>query len=288
VRETDGQGLSLKRRCELLGVNRTSLYYKAQVLPKLNAEAIQLRKLKEKREEEMMRIVDELHTDLPASGARKIAKELARQGYKTTRHAAKKLMEKMNIKACYPHPNTSKSAKHHPKFPYLLKGKKIWLPNQVWAIDITYVRLGAKHMYLTAIIDWYSRRILNWELSDCLDSTPVIKCANTAIERWGTPAIWNSDQGVCFTSSAYIELLSSHGIAQSMDGRGRWSDNVIMERWFRTLKSEHLRTVEYDTPRQLRQEIANFVTKYNERRLHQSLGYMTPKECYDAAFHNAA
>jgi putative transposase len=278
----------MKRRCELLGVNRSSLYCKPKAPAKPGAEEIRLRQEKQKQVEKIMQIIDEIHTDLPAAGARKIARELSKRGYKTTRYSAKKLMEKMNIKACYPHPATSKSAKGHPKFPYLLKGKKIWLPNQVWATDITYVRCGKSHMYLTAIIDWYSRMILSWELSDTLDTAPVVKCVETAIGLWGAPAIFNSDQGVHFTSNAYIDLLKSHSIAQSMDGRGRWVDNVIMERWFRTLKTEHLRIIEYDTPRQLRQEISEFVVKYNERRLHQSLNYVTPKECFEAAFRDAA
>lgn len=290
VRELDDGGLTLSRRCELLQVNRSSVYYeRREEIPISSEEALDAAREAEERKEKIMAVIDTVHTDLPASGARKIAKELRKRGYKEmTRYKTGKIMDEMNVKTCYPHPNLSKPGKGHAKFPYLLKNKTIWLPNQVWAIDITYVACGHGHMYLTAIIDWYSRMIVGWTLSDTLELAPVLECVERAIERHGTPCYINSDQGVHFTSNAYVELLKSHGIRQSMDGRGRWIDNRIIERWFRTLKSEHLRIVEYSTPRGLRLEIDGFIVKYNERRLHESLDYITPKECYEAAFAAAA
>ena len=291
VRELEDDGISLSRRCELLQVNRSSFYYRPAIQepPADTEESLAAAQAFLKRKEEVMAIIDEVHTDLPASGARKIAKELQKRGYtEMTRYKTAKLMEEMNVKTCYPHPNLSKPGKGHPKFPYLLKNKKIWIPNQVWAIDVTYVACGRSHMYLTAIIDWYSRMVVGWMLADTLELEPVIECVRQAITQYGVPCCINSDQGVHFTSNAYVELLKFHGIRQSMDGKGRWIDNRIIERWFRSLKSEHLRIIEYSTPRELRYEVDEFVVKYNERRLHESLDYITPKECYEAAFKAAA
>jgi len=283
VRELQGDGIPLSRRCKLLGVNRSSIYYASEKAVLVDEKPVIC-----DEEEARMRIIDEVHTALPASGARKMARECTRQGYPTTRHQAGRIMEKMNVKALYPKPNTSKPAKQHPRFPYLLANKRIWLPNQVWATDVTYVACGRGHMYLTVVIDWYSRRVVGWALSDTLESAPAVECMRNAFEEHGIPAIINSDQGSTYTSNAYIALLGGLGIRQSMDGKGRWLDNIIVERWFRTLKTEHLRIIEYTTPRQLRNEIGEFIKKYNELRLHKSLDYITPKECYDAAFRVAA
>lgn len=283
AREVPGEGLALSRRCELLGVNRTSLYYRPRGDGGTDEEAAP-----DEGKEARMRIIDETHTKLPASGARKMARECTRQGHPTTRHQAGRLMEEMNVRAVYPRPNTSKPAKGHPKFPYLLRNKRIWLPNQVWATDTTYIPCGSGHMYLTVAIDWYTRMIVGWALSDTLEAAPAISCVEEAVARYGTPAIINSDQGSAYTSKGFIALLGGLGVQQSMDGKGRWADNVIVERWFRTLKSEHLRAVEHDTPRQLRQEVGCFVGRYNDIRLHESLGYITPRECYEAAFSDAA
>jgi len=265
-----------------MGINRSTLYY----APKKD-NGTGKRPITED-DEERMNIIDDIHIQLPASGARKMARECTKRGYPTTRHQAGRLMDRMNVKAVYPKPNTSRPAKQHPKFPYLLKGKRIWLPNQVWASDITYVRCGKGHMYLTVIIDWYSRKIVGWALSDTLEAAPVVDCMKKAFEVHGIPGIANSDQGSTYTANDYIDLLASNGVRQSMDGKGRWIDNVIVERWFRTLKSEHLNIVEYTTPRELRNEIASFIEKYNALRLHESLDYITPNECYEAAFKEAA
>ena len=186
----------------------------------------------------------------------------------------------MNVRALCPQPSLSAPSKHSKRFPYLLKGKSILFPNQVCSTDITYVQIGRRHMYLTAVIDWYSRYIVGWRLSDTMRACEVVKCAGEVFEAHGTPAIMNSDQGSVFGSDEYVNLLADENIRQSMDGKARWRDNVLMERWFRTLKSECLRNTEYETPRELETIIARFVTYYNNERIHQSLGYDVPADWY--------
>jgi putative transposase len=160
----------------------------------------------------------------------------------------------------------------------------IYLPNQVWAIDITYIPMRHGHMYLTALIDWHSRYLIGWELSDTLDTAPVLKAVQNAIEKHGTPAVINSDQGSQFTSGAYRELLQRYGIRQSMDGKARWVDNVMIERWFRSLKTEYVYINEYNSPKELRAGIRDYVTDYNGLRPHQSHGYATPEQVYYGKF----
>jgi putative transposase len=276
-------GIGAKRRCELLGVPRSTLYYKPRKKTK-----DPLRGLSAEEKEKRMAEIDRIHSKMPATGARKMAKELTRKGMPTTRWGATALMEAMNIRCVYPRPNLSRPSKGHPKFPYLLKDKRIWLPNQVWAIDITYVPFKGGHMYLTAVIDWHSRLILGWSLADSLDNAPVLACAKEAFERYGIPACMNSDQGSHFTSKAYVKLLSGLGIAQSMDGKARWVDNVIIERWFRTLKHEYLYIEEFSSPRELKAGIAGFIETYNNERLHEALGYQTPAEVWSEAFGKVA
>lgn len=161
-------------------------------------------------------------------------------------------MYEMEIYAVYPKPNLSKRNKQHAVFPYLLRNKSIFLPNQVWAVDITYIKMGKSHMYLTAIIDWYSRFIVGWALSDTLDTALVIEAVELAIQKYGVPAIINSDKGSQFTSNEYIKLLKSHYARQSMDGKARWIDNVLIERWFRSLKCEDIYTNKYTSHKELR------------------------------------
>jgi putative transposase len=219
---------------------------------------------------------------------RKLRKLLSEHdGLTAGRKLIKRYMDEMGIYAIYPKPNLSKPGKGH-KVPYLLKNANIFLPNQVWAIDITYIPMKHGHMYLTAIIDWHSRFIVGWELSDTLDTAPVLASVKGAIERYGTPAIINSDQGSQFTSDAYKELLSQHGIRQSMDGKARWVDNVIIERWFRSLKTEYVYINEYNSPRELRAGVRGYIKDYNELRPHQSHGYATPERIFLGAFTAAA
>ena len=264
--------MSVKRRCELLGVPRANVYYKPK---ELSAE-------EKEREELIKRRLDYWHTKSPCSGVRKLRRFLRDEGLTVGRKLIKRYMDEMGIYAIYPKPNLSKPGKH--KLPYLLKNLNIFLPNQVWAIDITYIPMRHGHMYLTAVIDWFSRKIVGWELSDTLDTAPVLEAVRQAIETHGTPAILNSDQGSQFTSDDYMAFLKKHSIRQSMDGKARWVDNVIIERWFRSLKTEYIYINDYDSPKTLRAGIRQYVEDYNGLRPHQSHGYDTPAAVYSGKF----
>lgn len=231
-------------------------------------------------EERAMAEIDRIHVESPYWGARGLSKELRKLGIDLGRKPVARLMEHMGIRSLAPHRKTSAPAKHHVKFPYLLRGVAITHPNQVWATDITYIKLGRAHMYLSVVIDWYSRYVVSWRLHDTLEAHEAVLCMQDAFERHGTPAIANSDQGKTYTSDEYVELIARHGVRQSMDGRGRWADNVIVERWFRDLKHYKLFISEYSTPSELRALIAEWVDTYNNRKLHTSLEDCTPAEWY--------
>jgi len=271
--------LTVKRQCELLDINRSSFYYNPT---EPAAEEIAL-------EEHIKKRLDYWHTKHCWMGSRKLVNKLrADDGIEGVgRQLVRRYMREMGIFAVHPKPNLSKPSKQHKKFPYLLRKMNIWLPNQVWAIDITYIPMKHGHMYLTAIIDWHSRFIIGWALSDTLETAPVLEAVDNAIETYGIPAIINSDQGSQFTSDEYIALLKGHKIRQSMDGKARWIDNIIIERWFRSLKSEHIHIVEYTNPRQLRNGIKEYIRDYNYDRPHQSLGYKRPHQRYAEAFSTA-
>jgi len=271
-------GLTIKRRCELLGIGRWEAYKK----PHTPDPA------KLKYEEKLKRRIDYWHTKLPCAGVRKLRKLLRDDKLVAGRKLIKRLMDEMGIYAIYPKPNLSKPGKEHKKFPYLLRNKSINFPNQVWAIDITYIPMKQGHMYLTAIIDWYSRLIVGWALSDTLDTAPVLDALAKAMDLYGIPCIINSDQGSQFTSEAYIDALSVKGIRQSMDGKARWVDNVIIERWFRSLKTEYVYINEYASPRELRAGINDYIEGYNNIRPHEGLGYETPAAVYNAPFADCA
>jgi putative transposase len=236
-------------------------------------------------EEKVKRRIDYWHTLLPSAGVRKLRKLLQdNAGLRAGRKLIKRLMDEMGIHVIYPKPNLSKPGKEHRIFPYLLRNKSIIFPNQVWAVDLTYIPMKHGHMYMTAIIDWYSRFIVGWALSDTLDAAPVIEALKQAMERYGIPAIVNSDQGAQFTSDDYIMLLKSNGVRQSMDGKARWVDNVIIERWFRSLKTEYVYINEYASPRELRAGIEKYIHEYNTIRPHQSWDYETPLSVYYSPF----
>jgi putative transposase len=262
------ENLTVARQCELLEVNRTSVYY-VPVEPDRERESMIKSRL------------DYWHTKMPYLGVRKLRRKLQHEDHiKVGRKLIKRYMDEMGIYAVYPKPNLSKNNKQHKVYPYLLRGLDINRPNQAWAIDITYIKMGKSHMYLTAIIDWYSRYIVGWELSDTLDTAPVLAAAKEAIDRYGKPEIINSDQGCQFTSDSYTNYLKSLNIKQSMDGKARWIDNVVIERWFRSLKVERIYTHEYLTPRALRVGIREYVQEYNTERPHETHGYLTPQEVY--------
>jgi putative transposase len=258
----------------LLGIQRWKAYQKP---PRANKAALE-------REEELKRRIDYWHTKLPCSGVRKLRKLLRGEGLMVGRKLIKRLMDEMGIYVIYPKPNLSKPGKEHKKSPYLLKNKSINFPNQVWALDITYIPMRHGHMYLTAIIDWHSRFIVGWALSDTLETAPVIDAVRQAIEKYGTPYIMNSDQGSQFTSDDYINLLKGNNIRQSMDGKARWVDNVIIERWFRSLKTEYIYINEHNSPRELRSGIEEYIRDYNALRPHQNLDYETPAAVYHSMF----
>ena len=273
VRDGD-TAYSVRKQCELLGINRSSLYYEPHPRETMSGDYAEL----------VMSRIDYWNTEMCYLGARKILNKLMvddgldRLSLETVR----KLMCEMGIHAVYPHQNTSASAKDSIKFPYLLKNMLIWLPNMVWSVDITYIKMHRSHMYLTAVIDWFSRFLLGWELSDTLESAPVLSCVESAIRAFGEPIIINSDQGSQFTSRDYVELLADYRIKQSMDGKGRWRDNRRIERWFRSLKVENIYITEYQAPRELRLGIGSYVRQYNHERPHESLSYSRP-----AVFHNS-
>jgi putative transposase len=236
------------------------------------------------REESVRAAIDRWHTNMPYLGARRLVVKLAGEGIGTNRKEMRRLMREMGIYAVYPKPNLSLRNQKHKVHPYLLRNKVIFLPNQVWALDITYIAMRYGHMYLTAIIDWFSRFIVGWALSDALDTAPVLQSVETAIDRYGSPAVLNSDQGPQFTSDEYVQLLRSRYIQQSMDGKARWVDNVVIERWFRSLKYEDIYINEYDNPKELRRGITSYIEDYNYRRPHQSHEYKTPASVYSSFF----
>lgn len=266
--------LSVRRQCELLGVTRSKVYYTPK---EPDAEVIE-------RKERIMALIDYWHTENPAWGTRKIRVLLCSEGYIVTRKTVQKYMREMAIYPIYPKENTSKRNYKEGILPYLLRNYDVQFPNQVWSIDITYIKMKRSHMYLTAIIDWYSRKIVGWKLSDTLETSSVLTTVREAVEHNGVPAIINSDQGSQFTSEDYKALLKSLHIRQSMDGKSRWADNVMIERWFRSLKTEKIYIEEYSTERELRSCIRDYVNQYNNVRPHEALDYATPVSVYDAAF----
>jgi len=228
--------------------------------------------------------IDYWHTQMPAIGSRKIVVLLNQEGYHVGRKYVRNRMQEMGIHAVYPKINLSKRNFKQAIVPYLLRNYEVRYPNQVWSIDITYIKMKRSHMYLTAIIDWCSRKIVGWNLSDTLDTDSAIEAVKTALETNGTPAILNSDQGCQFTSEQYKDYLKSRRIRQSMDGKSRWADNIMIERWFRSLKSELIYINEFDSPKALRKAISEYIHEYNCIRPHEALEYETPESVYQSFF----
>lgn len=266
--------LSIRRQCELLGLNRSSLYYLPVPVDKDRLAA----------EEELMRRIDYWHLKFPYFGSRKIAVKLREEGYTVGRKTTRRLMQSMAIYAIYPKINLSKRNYKESVVPYLLRNYAVNFPNQVWSIDITYIPMPKGHMYLTAIIDWYSRKIVGHYLSDTLDTDSVIRAVKDAVTAHGIPAILNSDQGCQFTSAEYKALLKGLQIRQSMDGKSRWADNIMIERWFRSLKNEQIYPNEYHSPRELRKLVNEYVDAYNRERPHEALDYEVPDAVYYGIF----
>jgi putative transposase len=219
---------------------------------------------------------------IPFYGYRKVWRQLSDP--EISLKQVRRIMKRAGLQAIYPRKHTSIPIKWHRKYPYLLRGKAIWLPNQVWATDITYIKLSGGHVYLIAIIDLYSRKVLSWRLSNTLDAGFCISALEEALEIWGTPAIFNTDQGSQFTSSAFINVLESHGIRISMDGRNRALDNILVERFWRSLKYEDIYLKDYKNMEELKVGIKRYFLFYNGERFHESLEYRTPDDMYFSAF----
>ena len=258
---------SIRRQCELLGVSRSSVYY-VPVEP--DAEEL-----------ELMRRIDEIHLEYPFYGSRSIARELRGKGYPANRKRVQRLMRLMGLESVAPKPNTSKPNEEQPVYPYLLRGLTISRPNQVWAADITYIPLARGSAYLVAIMDWYSRRVLSWRLSNTLDASFCVEALQEAISRFGRPEIFNSDQGSQFTSADFTAVSLGAGVKISMDGKGRCIDNVFVERLWRSLKYEDVYLKAYTNLAEARAGIGRYFDFYNTLRRHQALGHQTP-----AAFYN--
>jgi putative transposase len=227
-----------------------------------------------------MRLIDELFLKTPFYGSRKMAKALGSLGHHVNRKRVQRLMRLMGLEAICPKPNLSRSHPEHVKYPYLLKGLEVTKANQVWAADITYIPMALGFVYLVAIIDWHSRAVLAWKLSTSLQDDFCVNALEEALARWGRPEIFNTDQGVQFTSEAFIEILKARGIRISMDGRGRCLDNVFVERLWRSLKYEEVFLHAYDGVPEARHRIGGYFTFFNEERPHQSLGYRMPMNVY--------
>ena len=258
--EADHLRLSVRRQCELLGLNRSSWYYEAVGESPENLA--------------LMRRIDEQYLRKPYYGSRKMAEVMG-----IDRKRAQRLMRLMGLEAIYPKPRLSQNTKEHRTYPYLLRDVKIVCPDQVWSSDITYVPMPQGWMYLTVVMDWFSRYVLSWRLSNTLDGWFCLEALEEALGG-GTPEIFNTDQGVQYTAEAFTGRLEKAGVAVSMDGRGRWMDNVFVERLWRTVKYEHLYLHEYATPRALQAGLAAYFPDYNEERIHAALDYQTPMAVY--------
>lgn len=265
--EWNREELAVSTQAELLSLNRSSLYY--QPVPPSEEEIA----LKHR--------IDQIYTAYPFYGYRKITKQLQLEGMQVNHKAVARHMREMGLEAVYPGPNLSKRAHQAGTYPYLLKNISASTPNHIWGIDITYIRLSKGWMYLVAVLDWYSRYVVSWEVDQTLQLPFVLEAVTRAFQV-ATPDIWNSDQGSHFTSTPYITILKEHGVRISMDGRGRALDNIFTERLWRTIKYEEVYLKQYESPRQARQELATYLRFYNERRLHQALAYRTPAELYFA------
>ncbi len=265
--DPSGGKLSLSAQCRLLGINRSTLYYRSR--------GIKPDDLK------LMRLIDEQYLKTPFYGSRSMAKHLSRLlKRRINRKRIQRLMRIMGLEAIYPKPKTSRPHPNHKVYPYLLRGKTIDRPNQVWAADITYIPMSRGFMYLVAVMDWHSRKVLSWRISNTLDANFCVEALSEALAIYGPPEIFNTDQGAQFTSQAFTGKLKSHGVQISMDGRGRVQDNIFIERLWWTVKYQYLYLRSFDNGSQLRHGLTRWFRFYNQERSHQSLDDRTPDEVY--------
>lgn len=261
-----GHDLPLAQQCRILELSRSSQYYQPVAVSE--------------RDLERMRAIDEIHLKHPFYGSRRIRDALNDAGDDLGRDHVRTLMRRMGIEALYRKPNLSKANPARKVYPYLLRELEITRANQVWATDITYIPMARGFAYLIAIMDWHSRRVLSWRLSNTLDTGFCVEALQEAIERYGVPEIFNTDQGSQFTSTEFTDVLKAHRIQISMDGKGRWIDNVFVERLWWSLKYEEVYLCAYDTMGEARQGIGTWLEFYNTKRRHQSLNRQTPDQAY--------
>lgn len=261
--------LSVVRQCALVGVARSSAYRRpAPAAPEDLA---------------LMALIDRQYLARPFYGSRRMTAWLRSEGHAVNRKRVRRLMRRMGLEAIHPKARTSRPAPEHRIYPYLLRGVGVTRPNQVWCADITYIPMACGFLYLVVVMDWFSRRVLAWRLSNTMDAGFCVEALEEALMRFGPPAIVNTDQGSQFTGVAFTGMLEAHGVAISMDGRGRWLDNVFVERLWRSLKYEEVYLHAYETPAAARAGIGAWLRFYNEERLHQALEYRTPKAVHAAA-----
>lgn len=266
--EREGGDIPLTQQGELLSISRSSIYYQPK---EPSAEEITIKHR-----------IDELYTHYPFYGSRRIAEQMKREGVGINRKAVQRHMREMGIVAIYPGPNLSRRQHKEHVFPYLLRNLTVSAPNHVWGIDITYIRMQKGWMYLVAVLDWYSRYVVSWELDQTLEMPFVVSAVENALST-AVPVIWNSDQGSHFTSPQYLQLLQKAQVKISMDSKGRALDNIFTERLWRTVKYEEVYLHEYTSPKEARHQLTEYFEFYNHKRIHQSLNYQTPAEVYSTA-----
>ena len=260
--------ISIQNQCKLIGLNRSSYYYK---YPKISSKKLELQSK-----------VDEIYTELPFYGSRKIHQQLLENGEKISVNTVARYMSEMNLKAIFPGKRitTTESKPEHKKYPYVLRGKSITNANQVWSTDITYIRMKHGFVYLAAVIDWYSKAVLSHRISNSMDTGLVTDVLEEALSLYPRPEIMNTDQGSQYTSSEHIQLLNDHSIKISMDGKGRATDNIAIERFWRSAKYENIYLNQYDSLSSLKKGLKEYIDFYNNRRFHQSLEYQKPMDVY--------
>ena len=261
----DSKDFSVREQCRILGINRSGLYYEARLLTE---ETLKI-----------MRLLDEEHTRHPFYGVPKMTEFLRRKGYRVGRDRVRTLLRSMGLEAVYPKPKTSIKAKDHKIYPYLLKDVEVIRPNQVWSADLTYIRLEEGFVYLAAIVDWYSRYLISWRVSNTMDTNFCVEALEEAL-KYVRPEIFNTDQGSQFTSMAFTGILEKNGISISMDAKGRVFDNIFIERLWRTVKYENIYIKDYKTIPDLKTGLIEYFDFYNGERYHQNLDYKTPWEVY--------
>lgn len=258
--------ISVRRQCELIGLNRSTLYY--DPVPASEEDL------------NLMRLIDQQYLQTPFYGSRRMALRLQEEGFDVNRKRVQRLMRQMGLEAIYPRKTTIPEPGHK-VYPYLLRSVTIDRPNQVWSSDITYLGMTQGYVYLTAILDWCSRRVLAWRVSNTMDVGFILEALEEALSKFGSPEIFNSDQGSQYTSATFTQRLEAAGVAISMDGRGRWLDNVFVERLWRTVKYENVFVMNYETVADVIGGLTKYFRFYNSERRHQALAYRTPNEVYD-------